>query len=44
MVKFPPNLQVSPWPKGREAHRNVKEESEEREITFDNGVSWERTE
>ena len=42
--KFPPNLQVSLWPKGREAHTDVKEEGEEREITFENGVTWERTE
>lgn len=43
-VKFPPDLQVSPWPKGREAHTVVKEEREERETTFENGVAWERTE
>lgn len=42
--KFPPNLQVSLWPKGREAHTDVKEEGEEGEITFENGVAWERTE
>lgn len=42
--KFPPNLHVSAWPKGREAHTDVKEEGEERGITFENGVAWERTE
>jgi len=42
--KFSPNLQVPLWPKGREAHTDVKEEREEREIALENSVAWERTE
>lgn len=37
-------LQICRFLHGREAHTDVKEEGEEREITFENGVAWERTE